>query len=71
MRGSSGSAIEPADDVLVQAEVLFGGLHRQATVELFADAEVELARVGPRRQGLGHRLAVVGQVGDDLGDEVA
>ena len=46
-RGSGGVA-ESADDVLVEAEVFFGGFHGEPAVELFADAEVELARVGPR-----------------------
>jgi hypothetical protein len=39
--------------------------------KLFADAEVELARVGPRRERFGYRFTGIGQVPDDLGDEVA
>lgn len=44
---SSGCVAEFADDVLVEAEVFFGCLDGELAVESFADAEVELARIGP------------------------
>jgi hypothetical protein len=46
--GGSGCVAESADDGLVEAEVFCGGFHGESAVELFADAEVELARLGPR-----------------------
>jgi hypothetical protein len=39
----SGCVAEPSDEVLVEAEVFCGGFHGESAVELFADAEVELA----------------------------
>jgi hypothetical protein len=47
VRGS-GCVVESADDVLVEAEVFFGGFYGKPAVELLADAEVELARFGPQ-----------------------
>jgi hypothetical protein len=41
----SGGLGETLDDVLVEAEVLFGGLDRQAAVQAFPDSQIELARV--------------------------
>lgn len=51
--------------------MFFGGPHRQAAVEAFAEAEVEFARVVSRRKWRGFRTSAVGQVGDDLGDQSA
>lgn len=39
----SGCVAESADEVLVETEVFRGGFHGEPAVELFADAEVELA----------------------------
>ena len=64
--GSSGRGGELAGDVLVRAEMLLGGLDRQTTVQVLAETELQLARVVPLRQRLGHALTSFTRVGDDL-----
>ena len=46
---------ETLDDVLVEAQVLFGGSDSQPAVKAFADAQVELAGVAALGQRFGHR----------------
>jgi hypothetical protein len=47
-----------------------GGLHRQATMQAFADAKVELARVRPLREGFGDLFSLRGHVSHHVGDQV-
>lgn len=46
--------------------MLLGGLDRQTTVQVLAETELQLARVVPLRQRLGHALTSFTRVGDDL-----
>lgn len=57
-----------ARHVLVEAEVLLGGLHGEASVELLAKTKLELARVVPCGEWLGDRLIVGAHVSDDALD---
>lgn len=57
-RITSVGAAESANDELVDAELLFGGFHRQSPMECFADPEVELAGEGALRQRVGDGLAL-------------
>ena len=52
----SGRVTKSADDVLVEAEVLFSCLDGELAVESFTDTEIELARVGARGQWVWDRL---------------
>ena len=51
--------------------MFFGCLDGELAVESFADAEIELARIGPRGQWLGDRLAAAVQVFNDLVHQIA
>ena len=59
----SGGLGEAPDHVLVEAEVLFGGLNGEPAMQGYAGSEIEFAGVASLGQGFGDRLCFGGEVG--------